>query len=164
MSFNILSKSLLCLMIFVSFFQECYSQEKNDNIYRKYIQIDSSNYKVSVLILYKDNTFINYGTFDDDYYNISNVWFASGKWSLKSSEISCQSISNNFSNIKLIEDIKNSYKYRFDYYLYDKKYKYIYENYSNYNFYLIKNKAIDFNKKIEYKMTESNNFLIFKNI
>ncbi|MES2760869.1 MAG: hypothetical protein V4677_01630 [Bacteroidota bacterium] len=126
------------------------------DIYIKYQQTDTSTYRESVLILYTDKTYVNFGILNVLESPENYVSFDYGNWISANSEVVCNSNPKVFSQEKVVNEIKMYYKGTLMYSPFDDYYKYAKEPHKNYSFILIKNKAIDLTKKIEYKNFQSN--------
>ncbi len=153
-----LIKGIVSVLLLLAIYNSC-AQIPQKDILKKYVQIDSSIHRSSVLILYTDKTFINYGTLN----NISNteyyVWFDYGNWIMANSELICTSKKKLLDQPKVVNEIKMYHTWRNDYRLYDSYYEYVKGTYKCYSFILIKDKAIDLNKKIEYHELQSNELI-----
>ncbi len=152
----ILPNYFVSLVIFLFAGNVSFAQIRNKEIYRKYLQSDSSANMKSVLILYTDKTYFNFGTFNDPEITENYVWFDYGKWTLSNCELICNTNSRVFDQSKVINEIKFYYKGTENNRLYNDGYKYIRLPLKNYSFIMIKNKAIDLNRKIEYKDFQNN--------
>jgi hypothetical protein len=149
--------AIFTLSIFIC--NKTVAQIPHTEIYKKYYQTDSTIHKAAVLILYANKTFINYGTLNDQYNTAHYVWFDYGNWSMKNSEILCNSNEKAYDRTKIINEIKFEYKERSDFELYNGYYDYVKQPYKNYSLIVIKNKAIDLNKKIEYNDLQQNELI-----
>ena len=131
--------------------ENCYSQVINKEIYKKYRQADSTAVNsAGILVFYKDNTFINYGILKDLKNYEAYVWYTYGTWTLKNTEMVCKTYFETFNQKKIIDEIKANYKTRPDYRLIDSYYEFTYDRYMDYPFVIMKGKAFDNAKKIEY--------------
>lgn len=129
----------------------CYGQVIDKEVYKKYRQYDSTAVNnAGILVFYTDNTFINYGILKDLQNQEAYVWYTYGKWTMKNGEIICKTYFEAFNQKKMIDEIKASYRTRLDYRLIDSYYEFEYERYLDYSFIIMKDKAFDASKKIEY--------------
>jgi hypothetical protein len=128
-----------------------FSQDFGKEVYKKFGQTDSASLNSgAVLVLYKDNTFLNYGIFKDLVHQEVYVWYTYGNWKQESGGIVCQSVLGKHDQ-NVVEAIKTAYRKRLDYRLIDTYYEFVNEKYSYYSFVLKEENVIDTNKNIEYR-------------
>lgn len=127
------------------------AQSAKPELIGKYINIDTlSENKDDVLILFKDNTFLNYGIFNNKEEKENYIWYTSGKWIATETKLLFKSIDPVPNSDQLIKSIKNSYRKRLDHLLIENYYEFVKLNYVDHPFTKKEGKLIDESKKISY--------------
>jgi len=148
-------KTALLSLFLMGFFYQAHSQYSKKETFRAYKQNDTTRYASSTLVLFTDDTFVNYGTFSESPDVKPYVWYTCGKWKLKNGEIVCNTSSSVFDQNQLLDIIKASIIKSTDSTLFGNQKKYVNEKYANHSFVIIKNKLYDVAKKIEYLNLQS---------
>lgn len=127
------------------------AQINKSDVIKHFILIDSTLHNKDVhLLLFKDNTFLNYGIYDNKQENDTYVWYANGHYLMENGKILLESSKNDKSQEKVIKDIKHAYKWRKDHVLIESYLEFVIEKYKEYSLVIIKNKLYDEKKKYEY--------------
>jgi len=99
---------LAFLFLCYSFFSQT---PKNKEIYKEYeTKTDKSGNVNAVLILYADNTFINYGAENSN--NGTDIWYTSGRWLGNNEIIMCRTNENVIDQKKLLADVADVYIFK----------------------------------------------------
>lgn len=126
-------------------------QINKSDVIKHFILLDSTLYNKDVhLLLFKDNTFLNYGIYDNKQENDNYVWYANGHYLMENGKILLESSKNDKKQEQFIKDIKYAYKWRKDHVLIESYLEFVVEKYREYSLVIIKNKLYDEKKRYEY--------------
>jgi hypothetical protein len=146
-----LNKKVVAFLMLLFTSGAMFSQDYDKEVHRKFIQLDSNGVNNdALLILYADNTYVNFGIMNDPIDKEMYIWYAYGQWTQKGTEVSCKTYYNAYNQQKTIDGIKFYYRFRPNYRLIDSYFEFVCERYVNNTFLVILDKAIDLSKKIEY--------------
>ena len=127
------------------------AQSANKEVYKKYILKDSSGVnKSAIIIFYTDNTFLNFGIFDDKKALEIFVWYKEGRWSMNNNTISCSAPEKGKDTEQLKKQIKQYYKTRRDRVLIETYYEFVHEDFRDGQLSVTNEQASDSEKKIDY--------------
>lgn len=146
---SIFKYTLLALLI--TPFIGANAQKIHDNVYKKYILKDTTLInKDCVLLLYNDQTFLNFGLVNNKAENDAYVWYAAGKWNKSDSTIVFNPSYDKIEIETLKKEIKQYYKKRSDYRLIESYYEFVKEFYKERRFRLNNIELEDPKKLIKY--------------
>ncbi|MGZ3862936.1 MAG: hypothetical protein ACXVPN_11035 [Bacteroidia bacterium] len=138
------------LLFFLISYSSLRAQWDKKEILRNYASSDTmQNNKEARLILYKDNSFINYSIYCNPKEREWYIWYTKGKWNGSSERITLNSEDPMPNSEQLILFIKNSFKHRKDYKLIN-HYEFVSIGYTDIVYNLITNKVVDPIRKVEY--------------
>lgn len=127
------------------------AQINKSDVIKHFILIDSTLHNKDVhLLLFRDNTFLNYGIYDNKQENDNYVWYANGHYLMENGKILLESSKNDKKQEQFIKDIKYAYKWRKDHVLIESYLEFVVEKYREYSLVIIKNKLYDEKKRYEY--------------
>ena len=102
------------------------SQVAGKQIGRKYRTTDAKCvFRDRVMLLYTDNTFINYGIVNDVANLDMYIWYASGSWTLEGNRITCNARIPVLKNEEMVVFIKNEYRNHAEYPLIENYYDFL---------------------------------------
>lgn len=120
-------------------------------VFKRFVIKDTTGInKDAVLILYDNQSFINFGIINNKAENDAYVWYAAGKWNMTDSSLSLNPQYDLFDTEFLKKDIKAYYKKRSDYRLIESYYEFVKEFYKERRLQLLNVDLTDRKKLINY--------------
>jgi hypothetical protein len=120
-------------------------------IYKKYeIKDSNSVFKNGILILYKDNTFVNFGLSGNEKEKKGYLWYSTGTWKSNDTAIIMELDNNIFDLEDLEAGIKDYYKTKFDNWLTIAYFDYVREYYRTKWFVRKDSELLDKGKNVVY--------------
>lgn len=129
----------------------CHAQISKEGVVKKYQFKDTIGKNDAVLVLYADETFVNFGIVCNEQEKEWYVWLTSGNYLALPGKILLKSTLEINQMNPLLNNIKNYYKYRADHALIANGYEYQLETYKDLPMMVDNEKLKDLSKKIEYK-------------
>lgn len=132
-----------------------FAQIDNSKVGEHYFANDSISSNQDVhLLLFKDNSYLNYGIYVNNSESESYVWYSNGTFVKDGDKLILQSVSSTNKREQLIKDIKYSYKKRKDYVLISSEYEFANTKYENYILKTENNHVFDQKKNLDYYKLE----------
>jgi hypothetical protein len=143
---------VLCLAAFLLTIEMFHAQQNQTAaIFKKYIVRDTSKFeKDAMLILYTNNTYLNFGIYSNQSENDSYIWYSCGTWQNTDNVLALKTKFDIFESDFLKKGIKFYYKRRKDYVLIDTYYEFVKELYKSKDLKIEKDDLIDTQKTISY--------------
>lgn len=130
-------------------------QNLNNHILKEYYITDSLNKKDAVLILFSNDTFINFGCIKND--SLKNkIWFSTGIYLLLPNKVLLKSNKDGPTPDNFIENIVQYYRTSSNFYIKENSTSYSFEKYNNYQINICNDLLVDINKQIKYSELKSN--------